>query len=131
MSCCSSKGSFKCYVTLFTRKFDPHHPLVTLIFPGKLTPPPPPPRRYVTVEWLLMCPFRILFLQCGSSVFFQVTLIFFWLCLCFSIVCFSMREPKLTFLYIGASSHPLSLGSALCYPVPICSPIFVSTLIVD
>ena len=27
----SNKGSFKCYVMLFSREFDPTHPLVTLI----------------------------------------------------------------------------------------------------
>ena len=56
------KGPFKCYVTLFSWKLDPHPPphnannvepytFVTL-FPGKFDPPTPH-LRYVTLEWAL------------------------------------------------------------------------------
>ena len=51
------KGSFKCYVTLFFGKLDPHPPPrnanniehYTFAFSGKYDPPPH--RRYVTLEW--------------------------------------------------------------------------------
>ena len=57
------KGPFKCYVTLFFGKLDPHPPprnvnniehytFVTL-FPENMTPPPHPHRCYVTLEWPL------------------------------------------------------------------------------
>ena len=56
-----NKGPFKCYVTLFSRKLDPHPPprnannveyytFVTLFF-GKLDTPPHPHLRYITLEW--------------------------------------------------------------------------------
>ena len=45
------EGTFKCYVTLFSSKFDLTHVFVTL-FSGKADNPHPP-WRYVTLEWPL------------------------------------------------------------------------------
>ena len=60
---CRRKGPFKCYVTLFFGKLDPHppprnannieHNTFVTFFPENLTPHPH--RRYVTLEWPLMC----------------------------------------------------------------------------
>ena len=60
--CGADRGPFKCYVTLFVWKLDPHPPprnanniepyTFVMLFPGKIDTPHPH-LRYVTLEWPL------------------------------------------------------------------------------